>query len=131
LQAKGLDYTATALLGRRRGNSPPIVSRAATSRTNLPRAALTTIALHMPARGNPAAFARFIPADYDLFISDKRLDRLERARLFTRNERVACVFDTAAGALAKSCWSARLFVGSVEPRVDRPYRASGTQKKGA
>jgi phosphatidylserine decarboxylase len=105
LQAKGLQYSATALLG----------DDAALARefeggdfATIYLAPYDYHRIHMPCAGT-LRLARFVPGD---LFSVNAVTAASVPGLFARNERIACVFDTAAGPLAVVLVGA-LFVGSM------------------
>lgn len=105
LQAKGLRYSVADLLG----GDPVTASR-------FHGGAFATIYLapydyhriHMPQTGTLTR-ARFVPGD---LFSVNAVTAAQVPGLFARNERVVCLFDTAAGPLAVVLVGA-LFVGSM------------------
>src|SRR6185295_11468821 len=105
VQAKGIDYSATALLG---GDAELASEFAGGDFATIYLAPHNYHRVHMPLAGT-LRVARFIPGD---LFSVNASTASSVPGLFTRNERVACVFDTAAGALAVVLVGA-LFVGSM------------------
>jgi len=105
VQAKGIDYSATALLG---GDAALASEFAGGDFATIYLAPHNYHRVHMPFAGT-LRIARFIPGD---LFSVNASTAASVPGLFTRNERVACVFDTAAGALAVVLVGA-LFVGSM------------------
>jgi phosphatidylserine decarboxylase len=120
LQAKGLHYTAGALLG----------DEAAAGRYEGGGFACSYLApynyhrIHMPLAGRLTA-TRYVPGR--LFSVNASTSRTVSG-LYARNERVVCEFDTAIGPLAMVLVGA-LFVGSIETvfagEVNPPPRRSG------
>jgi phosphatidylserine decarboxylase len=102
LQAKGIRYTAAALLG---GDAAPF---AGGSFATLYLAPHNYHRVHMPLAGTLVR-ARFVPGD---LFSVNAATAAGVPGLFTRNERLACLFDTAAGPMAVVLVGA-LFVGSM------------------
>lgn len=106
LQAKGRDYSVVELLGGLPGMAAPFYQGQFAAmylaprhyhRVHVPLDATLKRMLHVPGRlfsVNPATVRRL-------------------PRVFARNERVACVFDTPAGPMAVVLVGA-LFVGSIE-----------------
>jgi len=105
LQAKGIDYSAAALLG---GDPALSAEFAGGSFATIYLAPHNYHRVHMPLAGTLRA-ARFVPGD---LFSVNAVTAGSVPRLFTRNERIACVFDTAAGPMAVVLVGA-LFVGSM------------------
>jgi phosphatidylserine decarboxylase len=105
VQAKGLDYSAAALLG---GNASLAAEFAGGAFATIYLAPHNYHRVHMPLAGTLRA-ARFVPGD---LFSVNAATAASVPGLFTRNERVACVFDTAAGPMAVVLVGA-LFVGSM------------------
>ncbi len=128
LQAKGIDYSAAALLG----GDPSLAAE-------FSGGAFATIYLaphnyhrvHMPLAGT-LRLARFVPGD---LFSVNATTAASVPGLFTRNERVACVFDTAAGPDGRRARRRAVrrqheprMVGSHPPRRQPPRaRAAGTR----
>jgi phosphatidylserine decarboxylase len=118
LQAKGIRYSAAALLG----GEPSLAAQfAGGAFATLYLAPHNYHRVHMPLRGQ-LRLARHVPGD--LFsVNAATADGVPG--LFVRNERIACVFDTAAGPMAVVLIGA-LFVGSMslswagEIRASRP-----------
>lgn len=120
LQAKGLHYTAAALLG----------DEASARRYEGGRFACMYLApydyhrIHMPLAGRLSA-TRYVPGK--LFSVNAATARTVTG-LYARNERVVCEFDTAIGPLAMVLVGA-LFVGSIETvyagEINPPPRRSG------
>lgn len=105
LQAKGLQYSAAALLG----------DDAALARefeggdfATIYLAPYDYHRIHMPFAGT-LRLARFVPGD---LFSVNAVTAASVPGLFARNERIACVFDTVAGPMAVVLVGA-LFVGSM------------------
>ncbi|MGQ0383920.1 MAG: archaetidylserine decarboxylase [Gammaproteobacteria bacterium] len=105
LQAKGIRYTAGALLGGDERIAAPFTGG---SFATIYLAPHNYHRVHMPLSGTLAC-ARFVPGD---LYSVNAATAAGVPGLFTRNERVACVFDTAAGPVAVVLVGA-LFVGSM------------------
>jgi phosphatidylserine decarboxylase len=136
LQAKGISYSASALLG---GDPTLATQFAGGAFVTLYLAPHNYHRIHMPLTGT-LRLARYVPGD--LFsVNATTADALPG--LFVRNERIACVFDTTAGPMAVVLVGA-LFVGSMSlswageirgerPRVirDLPVRPVSTLDKGA
>jgi phosphatidylserine decarboxylase len=106
VQAKGHDFDATELLGGDAALAAPFTDGSFATlylsprdyhRIHMPLTGALTTALHVPGRlfSVNATTAARVP------------------RLYARNERVACLFDTAAGPLAVVLVGA-IFVGSIE-----------------
>jgi phosphatidylserine decarboxylase len=120
LQAKGIDYTAAALLGADE-----------TLAAEFDGGAFATVYLaphnyhrvHMPLAGT-LRLARYVPGD---LFSVNATTAGAVPGLFARNERIACVFDTAAGPLAVVMVGA-LFVGSMSLAWAGRVRAHGPRK---
>lgn len=105
LQAKGITYSANALLG---GDPMLAAQFAGGSFATLYLAPHNYHRIHMPFTG-ALRMARYVPGD--LFsVNTATADGVPG--LFVRNERIACVFDTAAGPMAVVLVGA-LFVGSM------------------
>jgi phosphatidylserine decarboxylase len=105
LQAKDIDYSAAALLGA----DPRLAAEfAGGSFATIYLAPHNYHRVHMPLAGTLRA-ARFVPGD---LFSVNAATAASVPGLFTRNERVVCVFDTAAGPMAVVLVGA-LFVGSM------------------
>jgi len=105
LQAKGIDYSAAALLG---GDSSLAAEFSGGGFATIYLAPHNYHRVHMPF-GGTLRLARFIPGD---LFSVNAATAASVPGLFTRNERVACVFDTAFGPMAVVLVGA-LFVGSM------------------
>jgi phosphatidylserine decarboxylase len=105
LQAKGIDYSASALLG---GDAALAGEFAGGDFATVYLAPHNYHRVHMPLAGT-LRLARFIPGD---LFSVNATTAASVPGLFTRNERVACVFDTTAGPMAVVLVGA-LFVGSM------------------
>ena len=105
LQAKGMRYTAAALLA----DEAAAAKYAGGSFACLYLAPYNYHRIHMPLAGRLTA-TRYVPGD--LFSVNAATARTV-ANLFARNERVVCEFDTALGPLALVLVGA-LFVGSIE-----------------
>jgi phosphatidylserine decarboxylase len=105
LQAKGLDYSANALLG---GDAALAAEFAGGDFATIYLAPHNYHRVHMPLAGTLRS-ARFIPGD---LFSVNAATAASVPGLFARNERVACVFDTLQGPMAVVLVGA-LFVGSM------------------
>ncbi len=105
VQAKGMAYTTTALLG---GDAALAAEFAGGHFATLYLAPHNYHRVHMPLAGT-LRVARFVPGD---LFSVNSATAASVPRLFARNERVACVFDTAMGPMAVILVGA-LFVGSM------------------
>ena len=117
LQAKGIRYTAGALLG---GDAALAAPFAGGSFATLYLAPHNYHRIHMPLAGTLRR-ARFVPGD---LYSVNAATAAGVPGLFTRNERIACVFDTAAGPMAVVLVGA-LFVGSMSLAWCGEVRAEG------
>ncbi len=119
LQAKGISYSVAALLGR----DAALGARFADgSFATLYLAPHNYHRIHMPLTGTLCR-TRFMPGD---LFSVNAATAAAVPGLFTRNERIACIFDTNAGPLAVVLVGA-LFVGSMSLAWEaggRPLRAS-------
>ncbi|MCI0436839.1 MAG: archaetidylserine decarboxylase, partial [Gemmatimonadetes bacterium] len=105
LQAKGICYSATALLG----GDPALAAQFADgSFATLYLAPHNYHRVHMPLAGT-LRLARHVPGHR---FSVNAATAAGMAGLFARNERIACVFDTIAGPMAVVLVGA-LFVGSM------------------
>ncbi len=105
LQAKRIQYSAAALLGGDAGLAAEFANGAFATLYLAPH---NYHRIHMPFPGT-LRIARFVPGD--LFsVNATTADQVPG--LFTRNERIACVFDTSAGPMAVVLVGA-LFVGSM------------------
>ena len=118
LQAKGIRYSASALLG----GEPALAAQfAGGAFATLYLAPHNYHRIHMPLAGQ-LRLARHVPGD---LFSVNAMTAGGVPGLFVRNERIACVFDTAAGPMAVVLVGA-LFVGSMslswagEIRTPRP-----------
>jgi phosphatidylserine decarboxylase len=105
LQAKGLDYSAAALLG---GDAALAEEFAGGDFATVYLAPHNYHRVHMPLAGT-LRLARFVPGD---LFSVNATTAANVPGLFSRNERAICVFDTAAGPTAIVLVGA-LFVGSM------------------
>jgi phosphatidylserine decarboxylase len=105
LQAKGLDYSVTALLG---GDAALAGDFAGGEFATIYLAPHDYHRVHMPLAGTLRT-ARFIAGD---LFSVNATTAASVPGLFTRNERIACVFETAHGPMAVVLVGA-LFVGSM------------------
>ena len=102
VQAKGIRYSAAALLG---GDAAEFDDGAFATLYLAPH---NYHRIHMPFAGT-LRYARFIPGE---LFSVNAATAAGVPALFTRNERIACLFDTAAGPMAVVLVGA-LFVGSM------------------
>lgn len=105
LQAKGIDYSLAALLG---GDAVLAAEFAGGAFATIYLAPHDYHRVHMPLAGTLRA-ARFVRGD---LFSVNAATAASVPGLFARNERVACVFDTAHGPMAVILVGA-LFVGSM------------------
>jgi phosphatidylserine decarboxylase len=105
LQAKGIDYSAAALLG---GDASLAAEFAGGTFATVYLAPHNYHRVHMPLAGT-LRLARFVPGD---LFSVNAATAASVPGLFTRNERIACVFDTPTGPMAVVLVGA-LFVGSM------------------
>jgi phosphatidylserine decarboxylase len=105
LQAKGIGYSAAALLG---GDAALAAEFAGGDFATIYLAPHDYHRVHTPLAGT-LRVARFIPGD---LFSVNAATAASVPGLFTRNERIACVFDTATGPMAVVLVGA-LFVGSM------------------
>jgi phosphatidylserine decarboxylase len=105
LQAKGIEYSTAALLG---GDATLATEFSGGDFATIYLAPHNYHRVHMPLAGT-LRIARHIPGD---LFSVNAATAASVPGLFARNERVACVFDTAAGPMAVVLVGA-LFVGSV------------------
>ena len=105
VQAKGIDYSAAALLG---GDAALAAEFAGGDFATIYLAPHNYHRVHMPLAGT-LRIARFVPGD---LFSVNAATAASVPGLFARNERIACVFDTTAGPLAVVLVGA-LFVGSM------------------
>lgn len=105
VQAKGISYSATALLG---GDAEAAALFDGGDFATLYLAPHNYHRIHMPLAGT-LRLARFVPGD---LFSVNAATAAGVPGLFARNERIACVFDTAAGPMAIVLVGA-LFVGSM------------------
>ena len=120
LQAKGIDYSASALLG---GDAALAAEFHGGGFATVYLAPHNYHRVHMPMSGT-LRIARFIPGD--LFsVNATTADSVPG--LFTRNERIACVFDTEAGPLAVVLVGA-LFVGSMSLAWAHRVRGDGSRQ---
>ena len=117
VQAKGIDYSAAALLG---GDASLAAEFAGGAFATIYLAPHNYHRVHMPLAGTLRA-ARFVPGD---LFSVNSATAASVPGLFTRNERVACVFDTAAGPMAVVLVGA-LFVGSMSLAWSDRIRSDG------
>jgi hypothetical protein len=93
LQAKGIEYSAAALLG---GDAAMAAEFAGGEFATVYLAPHNYHRVHMPLAGTLRR-ARFVPGD---LFSVNESTAASVPNLFARNERIACVFDTAAGPFA-------------------------------
>jgi phosphatidylserine decarboxylase len=105
LQAKGIEYSTAALLG---GDPALAAEFAGGDFATIYLAPHNYHRVHMPLAGT-LRIARHVPGD---LFSVNAATAASVPGLFARNERVACVFDTAAGPMAVVLVGA-LFVGSM------------------
>lgn len=119
LQAKGISYSAGALLG----DDPMLAAQfAGGAFATLYLAPHNYHRIHMPLAGT-LRLARHVPGD---LFSVNAVSADGVPGLFARNERIACIFDTTAGPMAVVLVGA-LFVGSMslswagEIRGERPH----------
>jgi phosphatidylserine decarboxylase len=105
LQAKGIDYSVASLLG---GDAALAAEFAGGAFATIYLAPHNYHRVHTPLAGT-LRLARFAPGD---LFSVNAATAASVPGLFTRNERVVCVFDTAAGPMAVVLVGA-LFVGSM------------------
>jgi phosphatidylserine decarboxylase len=119
VQAKGIGYSAAALLG---GNAALAAEFEGGAFAAVYLAPHNYHRVHMPMAGTLRA-ARFVPGD---LFSVNAVTAGGVPGLFARNERIACVFDTAAGPLAVVLVGA-LFVGSVSLAWTGRVRSDGAR----
>jgi phosphatidylserine decarboxylase len=105
LQAKDIEYSAAALLG---GDAALAAEFSGGAFATIYLAPHNYHRVHMPLAGT-LRLARFVPGD---LFSVNATTAASVPGLFARNERVACVFDTASGPMAVVLVGA-LFVGSM------------------
>jgi phosphatidylserine decarboxylase len=105
VQAKGIDYSTAALLG---GDAALAAEFAGGAFATIYLAPHNYHRVHMPLAGT-LRLARFVPGD---LFSVNAATAAGVPGLFTRNERIACVFDTASGPMAVALVGA-LIVGSM------------------
>jgi phosphatidylserine decarboxylase len=120
VQAKGIDYSAGALLG---GDAALATEFAGGAFATVYLAPHNYHRVHMPLAGT-LRLARFVPGD---LFSVNAATAASVPGLFARNERVACVFDTAAGPMAVVFVGA-LFVGSMSLAWMDRIRAEGGRR---
>jgi phosphatidylserine decarboxylase len=120
VQAKGIDYSAAALLG---GDASLAAEFAGGDFATVYLAPHNYHRVHMPLAGTLRR-ARFIPGD---LFSVNAATAASVPGLFTRNERIACVFDTPTGPLAVVLVGA-LFVGSMSLAWAGRIRGGGPRK---
>lgn len=117
LQAKGIRYSARALLG---GDAALAARFEGGAFATLYLAPYNYHRIHMPLAGT-LSVARFVPGD---LFSVNAATAAGVPGLFTRNERIACVFETSAGPMAVVLVGA-LFVGSMSLSWAGTIRAPG------
>jgi phosphatidylserine decarboxylase len=120
LQAKGIVYSAAALLG---GDAALASEFAGGAFASIYLAPHNYHRVHMPLAGT-LRVARFVPGD---LFSVNAATAASVPGLFTRNERVVCVFDTRAGPMAVVLVGA-LFVGSMSLAWAGRIRGSGGRR---
>jgi phosphatidylserine decarboxylase len=120
LQAKGIDYSVAALLG---GDAALAAGFAGGDFVTVYLAPHNYHRVHMPLAGT-LKVARHVPGD---LFSVNAATAAAVPGLFARNERIACVFDTAAGPMAVVLVGA-LFVGSMSLSWAGRIRASGPRR---
>jgi phosphatidylserine decarboxylase len=119
LQAKGIDFSAASLLG---GDAALAAEFQGGEFATVYLAPHNYHRVHMPMAGT-LRIARFIPGD---LFSVNAVTADSVPGLFARNERIACVFDTAAGPLAVVLVGA-LFVGSMSLAWSGRVRGSASR----
>jgi phosphatidylserine decarboxylase len=119
VQAKGIDYTAAALLG---GDAALGAEFDGGAFATIYLAPHNYHRVHMPLAGT-LRLARFVPGD---LFSVNAATAAGVPGLFARNERIACVFDTTAGPMAVVLVGA-LIVGSVSLAWAGRIRAAGAR----
>ncbi|HEX9708147.1 MAG TPA: archaetidylserine decarboxylase [Steroidobacteraceae bacterium] len=120
LQAKGMEYSAAALLG----GDPALAAEFAHGEfATLYLAPHNYHRVHMPLAGT-LRIARFVPGD---LFSVNAATAAGVPGLFARNERLACVFDTSNGPMAVVLVGA-LFVGSMSLAWTGRIVAPGRQR---
>jgi phosphatidylserine decarboxylase len=120
LQAKGIEYSATALLG---GDPALAAEFAGGDFATVYLAPHNYHRVHMPLAGTLRR-ARYVPGD---LFSVNEATAASVAGLFARNERIACVFDTAAGPMAVVLVGA-LVVGSLSLAWAGRIRGEGPRR---
>jgi phosphatidylserine decarboxylase len=120
LQAKGIEYSAAALLG---GDAALAAEFAGGTFATVYLAPHNYHRVHMPLAGT-LRLARFLAGD---LFSVNAATAASVPGLFSRNERLACVFDTAAGPMAVVLVGA-LFVGSMSLAWMGRVRAEGGRR---
>jgi phosphatidylserine decarboxylase len=120
VQAKGIDYSAAALLG---GDDSLAAEFAGGAFATIYLAPHNYHRVHMPLAGTLRA-ARFVPGD---LFSVNAATAASVPGLFTRNERVACIFDTEAGPMGIVLVGA-LFVGSMSLAWSDRIRPDGSRR---
>ncbi len=120
VQAKGIDYSVSALLG----GDPALGSEfAGGSFATVYLAPHNYHRVHMPLAGT-LRVARFVPGD---LFSVNAATAASVPNLFARNERVVCAFDTPAGPMAVVLVGA-LFVGSMSLAWSDRIRPEGGRR---
>ena len=120
LQAKGIDYSAAALLG---GTAAAAAAFAGGEFATIYLAPHNYHRVHMPLAGT-LRLARFVPGD---LFSVNAATSASVPGLFARNERIVCVFDTGAGPMAVVLVGA-LFVGSMSLAWAGRIRSEGPRR---
>jgi len=120
LQAKGIEYSATALLG---GEAALAAEFAGGDVATVYLAPHNYHRVHMPLAGTLRR-ARYIPGD---LFSVNEVTAATVAGLFARNERIACVFDTTTGPMAVVLVGA-LVVGSMSLAWAGRIRGEGPRR---
>lgn len=120
LQAKDIDYSAAALLG---GDAALAAEFSGGAFATIYLAPHNYHRVHMPLAGT-LRLARFVPGD---LFSVNATTAASVPGLFARNERVACVFDTASGPMAVVLVGA-LFVGSMSLAWADRIRPAGARR---
>jgi phosphatidylserine decarboxylase len=120
LQAKGMEYTTTALFG---GDAALAVEFAGGRFATLYLAPHNYHRVHMPLAGT-LRIARFVPGD---LFSVNTVTAASVPGLFARNERLVCIFDTPMGSMAVVLVGA-LFVGSMSLAWTGRITATGRRR---
>lgn len=120
LQAKGLHYPVSSLLG---GDAALAAEFAGGEFATIYLAPHNYHRVHMPLAGTLRS-ARFVAGD---LFSVNAATAASVPGLFTRNERIACAFDTAQGPMAVVLVGA-LFVGSMSLAWCGPVRPAGAAR---